>query len=408
MMNGMVPVPISIPPPAQLTSRSQTTMARLMVTVCCIFLLVCPAAVVQGFSGVPQRALLYPHYHHPNVRRRTKRRQHYFLHDETKQRTPTAISSSLFPWMDETKSDATTQKKGLENNVVDDSVWLGSFEKSDDDALSTGMGNEWTIGALGLTAVATSVLVAKSLGLDIGKSAMFLFLFDTDDEIKIPDPAGAVEMLRNLVSDPQGTLQAVVEHVESMGNAGLVYFAAVYTVAEILAIPAFPLTASAGYLFGVVKGTGVVLASASVAAAVSFLIGRTLLRSYVVEALESYPDFKKIDKAIGTEGFKLMLLLRLSPLFPFALSNYLYGATSVQFWPYFWGTMLGFTPGTIAYVYTGDIGKALTINAATAEPWYVYAGALALLTGFVKIVADVATGIIDNLEDDDDESSSSV
>jgi uncharacterized membrane protein YdjX (TVP38/TMEM64 family) len=225
---------------------------------------------------------------------------------------------------------------------------------------------------------------------------------------RIPDPAEAVEMLRSLVSDPQDTLQAVVEHVESMGNAGLVYFAAVYTVAEILAIPAFPLTASAGYLFGVVKGTGVVLASASVAAAVSFLIGRTLLRSYVVEALESYPDFKKIDKAIGTEGFKLMLLLRLSPIFPFALSNYLYGATSVQFWPYFWGTMLGFTPGTIAYVYTGDIGKALTINSATAEPWYVYAGALALLTGFVKIVADVATGIIDNLEEDDDESSSSV
>ena len=149
-----------------------------------------------------------------------------------------------------------------------------------------------------------------------------------------------------------------------------------------------------------------VLGSASVAAAVSFLIGRTLLRSYVVEALESYPDFKKIDKAIGTEGFKLMLLLRLSPIFPFALSNYLYGATSVRFWPYFWGTMLGFTPGTIAYVYTGEIGKALTINSATAEPWYVYAGALALLAGFVKIVADVATGIIDNLEDDDDESSS--
>ena len=88
-----------------------------------------------------------------------------------------------------------------------------------------------------------------------------------------------------------------------MGPSGLLYFGLVYTVAEILAIPAIPLTASAGYLFGTVQGTSVVLVSASIAAAVSFIIGRTLLRSYVEEVLEEYPKFAKIDKAIGREGF---------------------------------------------------------------------------------------------------------
>lgn len=216
----------------------------------------------------------------------------------------------------------------------------------------------------------------------------------------IPNPSEAIASVEQFFADPTSTLEGVVQNVEEMGPSGLFYFGLVYTVAEILAIPAIPLTASAGYLFGTVQGTSVVLVSASIAAAVSFVIGRTLLRSYVEEVLEEYPKFAKIDKAIGREGFKLMVLLRLSPIFPFALSNYLYGATSVQFWPFFLGTLVGFTPGTIAYVSTGSIGKALTLDSASAYPWYAYAGGFALLTIFLKVAADVATGIIEELDDE--------
>jgi len=220
------------------------------------------------------------------------------------------------------------------------------------------------------------------------------------DGIALPSPGEVASSVGAFFADPTGTLEAVVAKVESMGPLGYVYFGAVYVVAEVLAIPAIPLTASAGYLFGVVQGTGVVLAAASIAAAVSFVIGRTLLRSYVEGVLEGFPKFQKVDKAIGRDGFKLMVLLRIAPVFPFALSNYLYGATSVPFWDFLWGTLVGFTPGTIAYVYTGEIGKALTGDAASASPWYIYAGGLALLTGFLKVAADVAAGIIDDLEDE--------
>mmetsp|Transcript_2346 Transcript_2346/g.3281 ORF Transcript_2346/g.3281 Transcript_2346/m.3281 type:complete len:414 (-) Transcript_2346:256-1497(-) len=220
--------------------------------------------------------------------------------------------------------------------------------------------------------------------------------------ISFPDPNDISQSVHNFFSNPTESLQAVVESVESMGPLGYAYFFTVYTVAEILAIPAIPLTASAGYLFGVRDGTAVVLLSASVAAATSFIIGRTFLRSYVESLLVDYPDFQKIDKIIGEEGFKIILLLRLSPIFPFALSNYLYGVTSVKFWPYFWGTMIGFTPGTLAYVYTGEIGKALTIDSVSAEPWYVYAGGLTLFSAFLKVVADVATNIIMKIEEDSD------
>lgn len=209
--------------------------------------------------------------------------------------------------------------------------------------------------------------------------------------------------VQHFFSDPQTVLQDVVNRVESTGDMGAVYFFFIYLVAEVLAIPAIPLTASAGYLFGVTEGTLVVLLAGSLAAAIGFLIGRTFLRAKVEEILEDYPKFKSIDQAIGKEGLglKLMILLRIAPIFPFSLSNYLYGATSVEFWPYFIGTMIGFTPGTFAYVYTGTVGKALTLDSANSEPWYVYALGLAILSGLLKIAADVATNIIDSIEDDE-------
>ena len=211
------------------------------------------------------------------------------------------------------------------------------------------------------------------------------------------DIVGAVQ---SAFDNPTAALEQVVQQVDSMGPLGPLYFGAAYTVAEILAIPAIPLTASAGYLFGPALGTGVVLVSASIAAAVSFAIGRTLLRDYVEGQLEKYPDFAKIDRAIGKEGFKLMLLLRLSPIFPFALSNYLYGATSINFPAFFWGTLFGFAPGTLAYVYTGFVGKALTGDGSESYPWFVYAGGLAVLAGLMKILADVATRAVEELEEE--------
>jgi uncharacterized membrane protein YdjX (TVP38/TMEM64 family) len=209
--------------------------------------------------------------------------------------------------------------------------------------------------------------------------------------------------MQQLIAHPQDALQSVVNSVQDMGSVGLLYFGLIYLVAEILAVPATPLTLSAGVLFGVAKGTAVVLLSASIAASVAFWIGKTVLRSWVEERLQENPKFARLDRAIGEQGFQLLLLVRLSPIFPFALSNYLYGASSISFWPYFFGTLLGFAPGTLAYVYTGTVGRALTIGGAdgASQPWYVYAGGLALLAGLLSLVSQVASSIIESMDDDE-------
>ncbi|CAA6663918.1 unnamed protein product [Spirodela intermedia] len=147
--------------------------------------------------------------------------------------------------------------------------------------------------------------------------------------------------------------------IEGYGPAGYALFVAVYAGLEILALPAIPLTMSAGLLFGSFTGTVLVSISGTFAAAVAFLIARYLARDRILKLVEGNEKFLAIDKAIGENGFRVVTLLRLSPLLPFALGNYLYGLTSVEFWPYVLGSWLGMLPGTWAYVSAGAFGRAI-------------------------------------------------
>ncbi|KAL3830356.1 hypothetical protein ACJIZ3_019158 [Penstemon smallii] len=147
--------------------------------------------------------------------------------------------------------------------------------------------------------------------------------------------------------------------IEGYGPAGYALFAAVYAGLEILAIPALPLTMSAGLLFGTTTGTIIVSIGGTVAASISFLIARYFARERILKLVEGDKKFLAIDKAIGENGFKVVTLLRLSPLLPFALGNYLYGLTSVKFVPYILGSWLGMLPGTWAYVSAGAFGRAI-------------------------------------------------
>ncbi|KAE9620145.1 hypothetical protein Lal_00019830 [Lupinus albus] len=147
--------------------------------------------------------------------------------------------------------------------------------------------------------------------------------------------------------------------IQGYGLAGYALFVAVYAALEILAIPAIPLTMSAGLLFGPLVGTIIVSISGTVAASASFLIARYFARDRILKLVKGNKKFLAIDKAIGENGFRVVTLLRLSPLLPFSLGNYLYGLTSVKFIPYVLGSWLGMLPGSWAYVSAGAFGRAI-------------------------------------------------
>lgn len=192
-------------------------------------------------------------------------------------------------------------------------------------------------------------------------------------------------------------LVALSEWFEKLGPNAVFLYSALYFVLELVGVPALPLTLGSGYLFGVVKGTIAVSAAATAASAAAFLIARYGLRDSVSKLASRYPRFRAMDRAIGREGFKFVLLLRLSPLLPFAISNYLYGLTSVDLAPYVAGSWLGMLPGTIAYVSAGAAVNALTDldgGGGQVNPGLVVLG-LAATVGALWTVGKMATGAIE-------------
>ena len=159
------------------------------------------------------------------------------------------------------------------------------------------------------------------------------------------------------------SLGAFTDYIESLGPTGYALFLMGYVALEVLAVPAFPLTMSAGALFGTYSGTLLVTTAATIAAAIAFLISRYVARDKVMSLAEKYPKFKAIDKAIGEDSLRVVAIMRLSPLMPFALSNYLYGLTSVKFRSYVVGSFFGMMPGTFAYVSAGTATRQVAEGA---------------------------------------------
>src|SRR6266487_1029056 len=165
----------------------------------------------------------------------------------------------------------------------------------------------------------------------------------------------------------QQWLRTFSDWVGQMGVTGIFIFIGVYVVATVLLAPGAILTIGAGFAFGLWKGFLAVSAGSTLGAALAFLVARFVARDKVEAIAQRSGKFRRIDEAIGKEGAKLILLLRLSPVIPFNLSNYFYGLTGVRFWPYVLVSWIGMMPGTFLYVYIGVAGKAAVSATAGAE-----------------------------------------
>ncbi|HEV3116564.1 MAG TPA: TVP38/TMEM64 family protein [Gemmataceae bacterium] len=136
------------------------------------------------------------------------------------------------------------------------------------------------------------------------------------------------------------------------GAAALVL---IYVAACVVFVPGSLLTLGAGFAFGIGVGFVAVYIGSNLGAAAAFLLGRTLARNWIEKKVAAHPRFRAIDQAVGRQGFKIVLLLRLSPVFPFNLLNYALGLTRVSFRDYCLATLLGMVPGILLYVYLGSL-----------------------------------------------------
>jgi uncharacterized membrane protein YdjX (TVP38/TMEM64 family) len=146
-----------------------------------------------------------------------------------------------------------------------------------------------------------------------------------------------------------------------------VTFIALYVLASIFLLPGWILTLGAGAVFGVVRGSIYASLGATLGATAAFLVGRYLARDWVAKKIAANPKFAAIDKAVAEEGWKIVGLTRLSPLFPFNVLNYAFGLTRVSLRDYVLASWIGMMPAAVMYVYIGSLANAAAEKKTTVE-----------------------------------------
>ncbi|MEM1393614.1 MAG: TVP38/TMEM64 family protein [Cyanobacteria bacterium P01_H01_bin.150] len=201
------------------------------------------------------------------------------------------------------------------------------------------------------------------------------------------NPALAQESASNAQGfSPQIWLKNALEWINEQGAVGGIAFMLLYIVATVAFLPGSILTLGAGVVFGVFLGSVYVFIGATIGAIAAFLVGRYIARGWVAKKIAGNKKFAAVDNAVGKEGLKIVLLTRLSPVFPFNLLNYAYGVTGVSLKDYILGT-IGILPGTIMYVYLGSLaGNIATIGTGEqpSNPTVVWA---IRIIGFIATVA---------------------
>lgn len=155
-----------------------------------------------------------------------------------------------------------------------------------------------------------------------------------------------------------GWIAALAERARGTGATGVALFGVVYIVSTVAFLPGSLLTLAAGFAYGPVWGLALASPASVAGATAAFLLGRSALRDWAQRKIGDAPRVRAIDAVVARQGFLFILLLRLSPLFPFNLLNYVLSLSRVSVVTYVLASFLGMLPGTALYVYLGSLAPA--------------------------------------------------
>ena len=141
-------------------------------------------------------------------------------------------------------------------------------------------------------------------------------------------------------------------------NIGILAFILLYILIVLLILPASWLSLLSGFLYGSYFGSVIVFVAASIGASLAFLISKSFLSIKLKTIINRFPKLSLMEKVVQKGGLKLILLARLSPIFPFSVLNYFYGLNNIKFKDFAFG-LLGIIPGTFLYCSIGSLTKSL-------------------------------------------------
>jgi uncharacterized membrane protein YdjX (TVP38/TMEM64 family) len=184
--------------------------------------------------------------------------------------------------------------------------------------------------------------------------------------------------------------------IDGLGAWGPVAFCGVYVAATVGMLPASILTLAAGAKWGPWEGLGYVIAASNLAANLAFGLGRFVARSWVTRLVADRPRFAAIDEAVAAEGWKIVALLRLSPVFPFNVLNYALSLTRVRWRDYALASLVGMLPGTAMFVYLGSVVQlAARPQGRSPLEWALFAAGLAATVTATLLVTRAARRALD-------------
>ena len=196
-------------------------------------------------------------------------------------------------------------------------------------------------------------------------------------------------------------LQDIMAYIRSLGYWGALLFTLVYVAATVILVPGSILTLGAGAAFGLWKGFLLVSFASTLAASAAFLVGRHLAHDWLWKKIGHAPRMTALKGAIDREGWKIVGLARLSPLFPYTMLNYFFSLTSLRFTHYLLASWIGMLPGTFAYVYLGSLGNSDTQGEKSAIEWLLLGiGILTTITVTILISRSAARAMIKKLRED--------
>jgi len=184
-----------------------------------------------------------------------------------------------------------------------------------------------------------------------------------------------------------GWVTRAQNRIVGLGPVAPIAYGLFYVVLVVLLVPGGVLTSGAGLAFGMGLGTLVVSLASTLGASLAFLIARYLLRARVERWLEGRERLSAIDRAVEQQGWRVVALTRLSPVFPFNVQNYFYGLTGVGFWRYALTSWVAMLPGTVLYVYLGVAGGQVAAALGGAASWGQTALLVAGLIATLLVVA---------------------
>jgi uncharacterized membrane protein YdjX (TVP38/TMEM64 family) len=178
-------------------------------------------------------------------------------------------------------------------------------------------------------------------------------------------------------------LQALAAGVRSLGWLGPAGYVLLWVVACLFFVPGLPITLAGAAVFGAWQGLLWVTVGANLGAMAAFLAGRYAARPLVEGWTKKNPRLARIETGVRQHGWRMVMITRLVPVFPFSLQNYAYGLTPIRFGTYALVTFLCMLPASVALCFAGG---ALVSGGGNLRRTLGYLGAAAIVFAVASLI----------------------